>query len=198
MSYYAAPFTFDFAASLIQVDDAVVAVDVDDLYDAIKLAQASEEGILYGEIARGSGLVELSPGVMVGLTVQLVSPWQIRFGEGSYIAEISGGNLVGGPGGDPVAYSEGVQVVLNQSAASTAVNVDGGGTGPTAAEIAAAVWSYASRSVNGTQASRIEDLAKVHGLVTGVPLVVTETTRTAGDVSQTIEQAGATVTVERQ
>lgn len=40
-------------------------------------------------------------------------------------------------------------------------------------------------------------LAKVHGLVPGVPLVVTATTREAGDLNQTISESGGTVTVER-
>ena len=33
---------------------------------------------------------------------------------------------VGGPGGDPIAYSAGVQTLLIQSAASTVVTADGG------------------------------------------------------------------------
>ena len=134
MAYYAAPFTFDFAASIIQVDDGVVAVDLIDLYGSVKEARASEEGILYDAIATGSGLVSLGDGVAVGLTVNLMGSWQTRFVPGSYIAKVSNGNLVGGPGGDPIAYSAGVQVLLIQSAASTVVTVSGagGGSAPTA------------------------------------------------------------------
>jgi hypothetical protein len=47
--------------------------------------------------------------------------WQLRFPAGNYIARIAGGNLVGGPGGDPIAYTAGVQALLIQSAASTVV-----------------------------------------------------------------------------
>lgn len=150
MAYYAAPFTFDFATSIIQVDDGVVAVDVIDLYDAVKEARASEEGILYDAIATGSGLVSLGDGVAVGLTVNLLGGWQTRFAPGSYIAKVSNGNLVGGPGGDPIAYSAGVQVLLLQSAASTVVTVSGsgGGSAPTATENAQAVWSYGLRSLS--------------------------------------------------
>lgn len=43
----------------------------------------------------------------------------------------------------------------------------------------------------------VEALAKLHALIPGVPLVVTPTSRTAGDVSQTITESAGTVTVAR-
>lgn len=193
MAVYVDPFTFDFAASVIDVDVGVSSVEVDSLYDAVKLAQASEEGILYGQIAAGSGLADLGGGVQVGLTVELLGSWQLRFAAGAYIARVAAGNLVGGPSGDPIAYSAGVQVLLIQSAAATVVNVDGGGgTAPTASQNAAAV-----RLNLASELARIVELAKIHGLVSGMPLVVTPTGRAAGDVAQTIEESGSTVTVSR-
>ena len=92
-----------------------------DLIDAIREEEASEHGILYDQIAAASGKESLGNGVYVGMTVNLLSPWQVKFWAGNYIAKIAGGNLVGGILGDPVAYSSGVQVLLIQSAASTVV-----------------------------------------------------------------------------
>jgi hypothetical protein len=60
--------------------------------------------------------------------------WQLRFPAGNYIARVAGGNLVGGPGGDPIAYTPGVQALLIQSAASTIVTT--GGSALTAQESA--------------------------------------------------------------
>ena len=122
MSYYSNPFTFNFTTSQIVVDNGVVDVECIGLYTAIKLAQASEEGIQYEKIAQGSGLADLGPGVQVGLTVELLGNWQLKFSDGNYIARVGGGNLIGGPGEDPIAYSAGVQTLLIQSAASTVVN----------------------------------------------------------------------------
>jgi len=122
MSYYAAPFTFDFTTSKINVDSGAVDVECIGLYTAIKLAQASEEGITYEKIAQGSGLSELGPGVQVGITVELLGNWQLKFPAGNYVARVGGGNLIGGPSSDPIAYSAGVQTLLIQSAASTVVN----------------------------------------------------------------------------
>jgi hypothetical protein len=140
MTYYSAPFTFDFGASIIDIDVGTSDVDCFDIYDAIKKAQASEEGIIYDRIGRGSGLNVLGPGVQVGLTVELLGSWQLRFPAGNYIARVSGGNFIGGPGGDPIAYTAGVQTLLIQSAASTIVTE--GGSVPTAAQNADAVWNY--------------------------------------------------------
>ena len=128
MSYYTAPFTFDFISSCINIDTGVVTIDCQGLYTAIKDAQASQEGIIYEPIGRASGLQDLGGGILVGITVELLGDWQLCFPTGNYIAKVSGGNLIGGPGGDPIAYSAGVQTLLIQSAASTVVTTSGGGS----------------------------------------------------------------------
>ena len=140
MAYYVTPFTFDFVTSKIDIDVGFVDIDCIVLYEAIKEAQASQEGILYERIGSGSGLSVLGPGVQVGLTVELLGSWQLRFPAGNYIARVAGGNLIGGPSGDPIAYTAGVQTLLIQSAASTVVTE--GGSVPTAAQNADAVWNY--------------------------------------------------------
>jgi hypothetical protein len=131
LTYYIAPFTFDFDADCINVDSGATDVLCLDLYTAIKEAQASEIGIAHDIIAVGSGLNELAAGVTTGLTIDLVGNWQICFPAGNYIARVGGGNLIGGPGGDPVAYSAGVQTLLIQSAASTVVATGGSALTPT-------------------------------------------------------------------
>jgi hypothetical protein len=141
MPYYTAPFTFDFAASKIDIDVGSVSIDCILLYNAIKEAQASREGIIYDIIGKGSGLNTLGPGVQVGITVELLGAWQLRFPAGNYIARVSGGNLIGGPSEDPIAYTAGVQTLLIQSAASTVVTE--GGSVPTAEQNAAAVLTAA-------------------------------------------------------
>ena len=125
MSYYVAPFTFQFGTTLIEVDSGVTDVDCSALYDAIKLAQASEEGIIYDRIGSGTGLNTLGPGVQTGLTIELLGNWQLKFPTGNYIARVAGGNLIGGPSDDPIAYSAGVQALLIQSANSTVVSTGG-------------------------------------------------------------------------
>jgi len=176
VAYYAAPFTFDFSTSLIEVDNGTTDVACIDLYTAIKAAQASQEGIQYERIGSGSGLIELGPGVQVGLTVELLGLWQLHFQPGNYIARVSGGNLVGGPGGDPVAYSSGVQSLIIQSAASTVVTA--GGSIPTALSNAIL---------------QIDEVHRIHGLKAGEPMTVTPTSRHSGNIAQTIGGDGTTI-----
>lgn len=133
--------TFDQTNKLINITSPQDTLTCQDLINAIREEEASATGIQYPKIANASGKESLGAGVEVGMTVNLIDPWQVKFWEGNYIAKITGGNLVGGLGGDPVAYSAGVQVLLVQSAASTIVTSDGAAF-PTAGEIATGVWSY--------------------------------------------------------
>ena len=163
MSYYVAPFTFNFSTSLIAVDSGVVDVDCSTLYDAIKLAQASQEGIIYDRIGKGSGLDTLGPGVQVGITVELLGSWQLYFQPGNYIARVAGGNLIGGPSGDPIAYSAGVQALLIQSANATIVTASG--SIPTANEIADTVLRRSTANVEASGTGDALSLKSLYGMV---------------------------------
>jgi hypothetical protein len=112
---------FDQQQQLISVISPQDTLTCQALINAIREEEASERGIIYDQIATASGKEDLGGGVYVGMTVNLITPWQVKFWAGNYIAKVAGGNLVGGILGDPVAYSPGVQVLLIQSAASTLV-----------------------------------------------------------------------------
>ena len=144
---------FDHTNHLINITSPQNTLSCQELINAIREEEASSTGIVYPQIATASGKEDLGAGVTVGMTVNLISPWQVKFWAGNYIAKIAGGNLVGGLSGDPVAYSAGVQVLLVQSAASTIVTQStGSGLSaeehdallaiPSAPVNAAAVWSY--------------------------------------------------------
>lgn len=113
-------FSYDHTTDIIHTDSIVV--DIQSLINSIREHEASEEGIRYDTIASASGKESLGGSVAVGITVELLNQWQLQFSDGNYIAKVSGGNLVGGLNGDPIAYSPGVQVLLIQSAASTVVD----------------------------------------------------------------------------
>ena len=103
----------------------------------------------------------------------LINGWRLRFPvPGAY-------QIIGNLNAEilPVA---GVFVERKTSAAFTTTTVGsvGGGGGLTP-----------------TQDQLLTRLAKIHGLVDGVPAVVTPTSRTAGDVVQTITEVGDQVTV---
>lgn len=80
---------------------------------------------------------------------------------------------------------------------------DGGASAPPGAS-AAQVWNYVLS--NGLTAQQnvvqiytwLNELHLIHGLRLGSPLEVTQTSRAAGAVEQTIAEAGSDVTVTRQ
>jgi hypothetical protein len=163
VNYYIAPFTFRFATNLIEVDVGSTDIDCATFYSAIKLAQASEVGIIYDKIGEGSGLTTLGPGVQVGITVELLGNWQLKFPAGNYVARIAGGNLVGGPGGDPIAYTAGVQTLLIQSANATVVTTSG--SIPTPVEIADTVLKRSTVNIEASATGDSLSLRSLYGLI---------------------------------
>lgn len=147
--------SIDYTSSLVNVLSPQTTVDVQILLNSIREQEASELGITYPKIANASGKESLGGAVSVGITVELLPPWQLKFSSGDYIAKISGGNLVGGIAGDPVAYSAGVQVLLIQSAASTVVAV--GGSALTSEEHAQLMALF-----NGLTTNQATELAAIY------------------------------------
>jgi threonine aldolase len=107
-------------------------------------------------------------------------------------------SLSGSATGDVSVIATSSSTLALVGSATAHVQTEGDGADP------AAVWQYVL--VNGKSAqqtlvelhSMLSDLHKIHGLMTGMPLVVTETARIAGDVEQAITQVDEnTVRVER-
>lgn len=149
--------TFDHEQHLINLTNQSI-LSVQELIDSIRTHEATSEGVGYPVIGKASGKEMLDFGVSVGITVELVSPWQVKFEDGNYIAKIAGGNLTGGIVGDPVAYSPGVQVLLVQSAASTIVTSDGSAASPEV--IAEAVWNNTSGDAVANTTEYLEKIVK--------------------------------------
>lgn len=119
-------YEFDYENKYINVTQEESSVDMQTLYNAIKEEELTNDGIKYPNICGGSGKEDLGNDVYVGITIELLGDWQLKFEEGNYIAKVTGGNLVKVGGGDPVAYTAGVQVLLIQSASSTVVQISSG------------------------------------------------------------------------
>jgi hypothetical protein len=131
-------YTVDFVNKKIRATGTRDEFTLSEIADIIAIEQATEDGIRLTAFANISGLTTLSSGVQIAITVELLG-WQISWAAGSVSqAFVTGGNLVGGVLDDPVEdVVGGPQVTINLSASATVVA--GGGTAPTAAEVAAAV-----------------------------------------------------------
>jgi hypothetical protein len=161
-------FTPNWASKIIDCDTSIL--DIPAAHLALRALETSVTGMLYPPILTYKE-VALSGGAIFP-AIAFINGYQLRFpNAGTYT--ISGGNFSA-----PIVAVAGVYVE-RQSSSAYAVTAVGG-----------------SAVLTPQQAQMLADLAKIHGLVSGSPLVVTPTTRSAGSVVQTIVQNDAnTVTI---
>jgi hypothetical protein len=121
----AQPLVFDFYNSIITVPAPDTTLDMQYLINEIRDEEDElEPSFAYPKIADASGKESLGGGIFTAITVNLLNNWRVMFEardglEGTIQCTISGGNLVGGPGGNPVAPSAFTQVLNLSSAAGT-------------------------------------------------------------------------------
>jgi hypothetical protein len=118
------PLVFDYYNSIIEVPSPDITLDMQYLINQIRDQEEElDRGINYAKIADASGKDSLGGGVYTAITVTLLDQWRVRFeaksGPDTIQCTISGGNLVGGPGGNPIAPSAYTQVVNLSSASGT-------------------------------------------------------------------------------
>lgn len=130
--------TFDATNKRIVLDSTYV--DVKDIYSRWKEWVKSSDNAKYPAAFRAIGGDSLGGGLFISLYTFLINGWRIRPMEANHTLEIHGNITVDG-GGDPVVPTLGTYKVLVQyTVPERAQAFDaGGGTGLTAAEVAAAV-----------------------------------------------------------
>lgn len=116
------PLKFDFYNSIIEVPAPDTTLDMQYLINEIRDAEDElSPGLAYNKIADASGKDDLGGGIYTAITVRLLDNWRVRFearsGPETVQCFITGGNLVGGPGGNPIAPSAYTQVIQQSSAA---------------------------------------------------------------------------------
>jgi hypothetical protein len=150
---------------------------------------ALSDNVKYGMVIRQVGGDDLGSALSIPPYFFLQGAWRVRPMESSHNLTINGNLFVEG-GGVPVVSTLGTyQVNVNYTVPVQAQGIStSGSTGPTAAEIAAAV-----RAEITIELARITKLAALSAI--DATLVVTPTTRTAGAVTQTISTVGDTTTV---
>ena len=100
----------NYSTEQIDITDPTTSVDVQDLVDTIRAAEATEEGIVHAHILEAAGKDDLGDNISVGITAELQNDWQVKFADGMGRVTIHNGNLIGGLSGDPIAITTGVNV----------------------------------------------------------------------------------------
>ena len=189
------PFRFDGHGRFVFVSTALARLNVAEMYsrwiDWLGVTDSVGDNSLKWPTAMRYSGKDPIPGGFTGTTFFMTNGWRVRFNpsttavDGVLFSEdfdTAYWNLERQP-----VYPVTVSAVVNQ--VTTTTNVVTGDVGTVAGQV---------RSELAAELLRIIELAKLHGLVEGAPLVVTETSRTAGDVAQAVNTAGGTTTVTRQ
>jgi hypothetical protein len=154
-----------------------------------------------------AGGESLGAGLSIPPYYFLENDWRIRPMEANQNLIITG-NIFAQGGGIPVVSTLGVfQVNVNYTVSVQAQGIStSGSSGPSAAETAAAVWSASNRtltsggsasSLTPSQATMLLEMYELLGLDPSKPLIVTETTRSAGAISQNIATSPSETVVSR-
>jgi hypothetical protein len=115
----ALPLIFDFYNSIIEVPAPDTTLEMQYLINEIRDTEDElTPGMAHPKIADASGKDDLGGGIYTAITVRLLDNWRVRFEARTELTQctISGGNLVGGPGGNPIAPSAFTQVIQLSSA----------------------------------------------------------------------------------
>jgi len=147
--YSVSGWHYDFTAKVITVTSASSSVTCQNVVDLTRDAEESDIGMSFAKIINAAGKDSLGGAVQVGITVDLLDDWQLKFEDRSGTAFeqvfVTDGNLVGGLSGQPIKVSDFTQVNVLRSAAATLVVSTVTAQGATAevdtGAIRDAVWS---------------------------------------------------------
>jgi hypothetical protein len=206
--------SFNGVTKRITVNAGVTALSIrDDVYSAWVRWIEREDNARFFPAMRYSGGDPI-PGGETGVTFFMTNGWKLEYDPN--IVAVSGvlysdnyATAYWSVTDEPI-YPATVAALVN-SAVSTQNVVTGD-----LSSVPLNVWTYLNRSLTtssdptkeqiatqvrtelAAELLRIIEIAKLHGLVNGSPLVVSPTTRTAGGIEQTISTVGDTTTVTRQ
>lgn len=179
-------FTIDPANKRIVLD--TTAVTAKSIYVAWADWVATSDNAKYLPAFIAVGGDDLGGGLSIPPYYFLANGWRVRPMEANQTLTITGNLFVDG-GGDPVVNTIGAYNVLMK----LVVPVQAQGIATTGSSITASEVAAATRTELTPELTRVTKIAKIHGV--DVPLVVTATSRDAGDVHQTISTVGDTTTV---
>ena len=119
---------FDFTNQEINVSSDYDKIEIQELNDVIREAEAAFIGLSFAKICDTSGkeVLDVDTGVSVGITLELLDDWKVYSEKSSGIFKVYGGNLLRSDGGDPFKPNTLITYVVINSAASTIVSVSTG------------------------------------------------------------------------
>lgn len=137
-------YTFDGANKLVVLSAGTVLVDLADLFSRWKdWLLAGNAGYIRAFDTVGGEPIDPSAGTLVPLYLFLMNGWKIRPQEANHTLTVSGGTLLLAGGGDPFVDTTGnyrVRIRYQQPVQAFGYSTTGS-SGPSAADVADAVWN---------------------------------------------------------
>jgi hypothetical protein len=157
VSYTVGTLTIDFDNTRVEVESPATAITCQELVDAIREAEASEEGIAHPKIIDAEGKGALGGAAATGILVTLQGAYLIKWWPSAGQVTVSGGNIANGLG--KFEFVTGTQIVLEQPLGATLVET---GVSGLTNEESAALASILAKAVELHKASynrRVHDKA---------------------------------------
>lgn len=116
------PIDINFVDKIVYVTESTVTVTVQEFVNAIRDAEDDPLNMGYDKVIDAEGKANLGGGITTGITLALSPDWQIQFWAGVGMGFITGGNLIGGVGDEPIKPTGGNDTIkLLGAEASTIV-----------------------------------------------------------------------------
>lgn len=186
------PLSIDPFNKLLLITSPTTEVNAQEIADFVEDYMASPQGMLIdgvwpgfagqGDIIDPQGKIEdtNNPGIFSQIIIGLHPEWQIQFWGGSGYTRIFGGKFIGGVSGQPMKASGTAGDITVLTSPVDGVTVSSGS------------------GLSETESSQLKKIWQGRGHDPDNPLLITDDSIKAGDVSQTISDDGTTTTVTEQ
>jgi hypothetical protein len=176
--------SFDGTTKIATLSLGTTTLSVLDLYsrwvDWLLTSDNSKFPVMFSTV--GGDVIDSAAGTSIPTYAFLQNGWRIKPQEANHTLNVTGGVLLVAGGGDPFINTTGSYIVrINYSQPVQAITVATGG----------------SSGLTTQQETMLLEMYNLLGLDPTKPLVVTNTTRTAGTISQTIDTNASQTTVTR-
>lgn len=165
-----ASFSFDEINKIITVEAPATEVTIQELINAIRDWEDELDNMDLPKVADASGKESLGGGLVVGITLNLLNNWQLKFedrpGPDFIQCIVKDGNLVGGVAGDPIKESAYTQVMLILSAAGTIAET---GVSGLTAEESEKLLAIPSDTLTSEEHSQVMQVAGVKAKTDNLP-----------------------------
>lgn len=188
---------FNWTDQTVTVPASVNGVTGQWMVDNARFAEDTILGIARTKIVDATGNVQIgtdpstSQPIVTGVLGILLESWQIVTLKGAG-EEFTIQDIYKTDASLPYDNTVAADVIYRQTINPTVVFVSIEGSTFTLEEI----WTYATRTLTD-DTDRVKEIHRIHGLESGTDLAITDTSRSAGAISQTISDSGGTTTVSR-